>query len=223
MTAEVSVTGVWHNVPFERAEDLFERELVVGGSGATDISVMYANAANRIFSTRYKTVTGYPGNAAQMVALERGEVQGLAAWNFSSLISGRPHWLPEKKVKILLQLSVDKHPDLAHVPTLLEFARSDAQRTVGNLVFGQSRFARILFAPPGLPADRVEALRTAFETIMADPDFLAEAGKANMEINRPLNGKALAGLIDEFHAAPPELVRQAAEAMGLTVTSPPKN
>jgi tripartite-type tricarboxylate transporter receptor subunit TctC len=202
LNSEVGVAVSWKTSPVKTAADLLTKELVVAGAGATDQSVVYPNALNRILGTKFKVIAGYGGSSETALALERGEVAGIGGWNYSSIVATRPAWLRDGSINILLQLSLARHPDHPDTPTVLELGRTDDERAVLKLVFAQSAMGRAILAPPDIPA----------EAAIADPEFIADARKSNIEINQPMDADAVGRLIDELHAADPALVRRAAEA-----------
>src|SRR5262249_19061980 len=146
LNSEVAVAIAWHTSPVKKAEDLFVQELVVGAAGATDQSNIFPAALNRVLGTKFKVVAGYRGSAENALALERGEVAGIGGMNFSSIQATRPDWLKDAKVNILLQLSLQRHPELPNVPTALDIGRSDEEKTVLKLIFAQSQMGRAIFA-----------------------------------------------------------------------------
>ena len=211
MNRDVPVAVSWKTSPIATSGDLMANELVVGGGGATDQSVVFPTALNRILGTKFKIVTGYPGTADMTLALERGEIAGIAM-NYSSIIANRPAWARDHLVHFLLQMSLERHPGLPTTPTVIELAQTDDQRRVLELVFSQSDISRVIFAPPGLAPDRLKALRAAFDAMMVDREFLDDASKSGIEINRPMPGGEVEALVKKLHAASPELVKRAAEA-----------
>jgi tripartite-type tricarboxylate transporter receptor subunit TctC len=213
LNSEVAVAVSWQSSPVRSATDLLKQELLVGGAGSTDQSVVFPNALNKVLGTHFKVIPGYPGSSDNALALERGEVAGIGGWNYSSIMATRPDWIAQGKVHVLLQLSLARHPQLPDVPTVLELAHSDDQRAVLKLIFAQSTMGRAVFAPPEVPADRANVLRQAFADVLADPDFLEDARRSNIEINQPMSGEAVQGLVDSLHASSPDLIRQAAAAI----------
>ncbi|MBX9739728.1 MAG: hypothetical protein K2X62_06645 [Beijerinckiaceae bacterium] len=213
MNADVGVSLAWHTSSVKTAEDLMKTELIVGGAGATDQSVLYPTALNRILGTKFKVIPGYGGSAATALAMERGETSGIGGMNFSSVLANKPDWLRDKKINILVQLSLDRHPDLPNVPTVVELAKTDEQRDVLQLIFAQSSMGRAIFGPPGIPEDRLKALRGAFDAMMKDKDILAEAEKLKMELNQPMPGVKMAELVDRLYKVKPETLKKAQEAV----------
>src|SRR5258708_13887227 len=129
-----------------------------------------------------KIVSGYPGGTDVVLAMERGEIKGRCGWSWSSVISTHKTWLDEKKMTVLTQLALQKHPDLPNVPLVMDLAKTDEQKQILRLIFARQVMGRPYFAPPGVPADRAAALRKAFMETMQDKDFLADAAKPHLEI-----------------------------------------
>jgi tripartite-type tricarboxylate transporter receptor subunit TctC len=144
-----------------------------------------------------------------VLAMERGEVHGRCGWSWSSVIATHKNWLDEKKINILLQLALEKHPDLPNVPLVTELAKTDEQRQILRLIFARQVMGRPFVAPPGIPQDRAEALRKAFMDTMKDKEFLAEAEKAGLEIT-PVPGEQIQKLVQDVYNTPPEIAKKAA-------------
>ncbi|MDB5509697.1 MAG: Tripartite-type tricarboxylate transporter, receptor component TctC [Hyphomicrobiales bacterium] len=213
MNADVGVSLAWHTAPVKNADDLMKTELIVGGGGATDQSVLYPTALNRILGTKFKLIPGYGGSAATSLAMERGETFGIGGMNFSSVLANKPDWLRDKKINILVQLALERHPDLPNVPTVVELAKTDEQRDVLQLIFAQSSMGRAIFGPPGIPDDRLKALRGAFDAMMADKDVQAEADKLKIELNQPMPGEKMAQLVNRLYNVKPDVLKKAREAI----------
>ena len=157
-------------------------------------------------------MTGYPGTNEIQLAAERGEVDGLCGLSWSTLKSSYPHWLKEKKANILVQAGIKKQPDLPDVPSASDLAKEADQRQILKLLLIGQAMARPFAAPPGIPSDRRAALIAAFERTTADPEFLAEAGRLNVEIN-PVRADQLEALLAEAYAMPKDVIAKAAKAM----------
>jgi hypothetical protein len=213
MNAEVAVSVAWHSSPVRGAQDLFATELIVGGVQATDATVVYPNVLNRILGTKFKVVPGYHGTSEVALAVERGEVQGIGSWNYSSLLYNRPDWLRDRKVNVLLQIALRPHPDLAGTPGVLDLAHDENERALLRLVFGQLAMGRPILGPPELAAEPLGILRGAFDAMMKDAAVREDARKLNIELYEPMSGDAVARLIDEMHAQDPALIRAAAEML----------
>ena len=143
------------------------------------------------------------------LALESREVEGICGLSWSTLKASRPDWIRERKLNVILQMALDKLPELADVPSALDLVADPADRKVLELILIRQEMGRPLVAPPGVPAERVAALRAAFAATMKDADFLAEAQRLQLEID-PLGGEAIAKLLAGAYAAPREIVDRAA-------------
>ena len=142
--------------------------------------------------------------------MERGEVQAIGDWSVSSLKTARPSWLPEKKINLLMQIALEKDPEFAHVPFALDFVKNDADRAVMQLYLTQKTVARPMLAPPGVPADRIAALRTAFAALATDQQFLADGAKAKLDV-APVTGPEVDKVIALITSASPETAAAPAE------------
>jgi tripartite-type tricarboxylate transporter receptor subunit TctC len=209
---EVSVCVAWHTSGVTRFEQVLERELVVGGTGGSADTDQFPKVFNSVLGARMKIVAGYPGGNDINLAMERGEVSGRCGWSWSSVISTQPGWLKEKKINVLVQLSLEKHPDLPHVPIITDFAKDEITRGVFRLVFARQVMGRPFAAPPGIPAERVEVIRKAFVQALKDKELLAEADKAKLEISA-VTGDAVQKLVNEAYSMPPEVVKRTIEAL----------
>ena len=213
LNSEVGVAVAWKTAAVKTAADLFTKELIVAGAASTDQSVVFPNALNRVLGTKFKVIPGYGGSSETALALERGEAQGIGGWNYSSILTNRPQWLRDGMINVLVQLALARHPDLPNVPTVLELGRNDDERSVLKLVFAQSQMGRVIFGPPDLPAEPARILRAAFKAMLTDREFMADADRALIEINQPMEAVEIARLIEELHAANPALIKRAAEAI----------
>jgi tripartite-type tricarboxylate transporter receptor subunit TctC len=209
-TANVEYTTciAWHTAKVKTLEDAKTTELIVGGSGADATEVVFPKAANKLVGTKFKIILGYPGSTELLLAMERGETEGFCGigWTFVKLRKG--DLLREKKINILFQMSIEKHPELPHVPALIDQARTPDDRKVFEFLFAPQEMGRPFFAPPGVPADRLAALRTAFERTLKDPAFLADADKMGIEVQH-VGGEAIHTLLDRIYASPRDVIDRA--------------
>ena len=213
INSEVALAASWHTAPHRTAQDLFERELVVGATNGIDPETT-PRLLNALIGTKFKVVTGYPGVTEVILAMERGEVQGIGDWSVSSIKTARPDWLPEKKINVLMQIALQKDPEFAQVPFALDFVKNDADRKVMELYLTQKTVARPVLAPPGVPADRVAALRAGFAALALDKDFLADSAKAKLDV-APVAGAEVDRVIALITSASPET----AERLGKAIAS----
>jgi tripartite-type tricarboxylate transporter receptor subunit TctC len=212
MNDEVSVCAAWKDAGVSKFEDLFTKELIVGGTGSTADSDLFPKVINGVLDTKMKVISGYPGGNDITLAMQRGEVKGRCGWSWSSVKSGHSDWVKDKTLNLLVQLSLEKHPDLPDVPLIMDFAKTEEQKQILRLVFARQVMGRPFTAPPGVPAERVAILRKAFMDTMKDPAFLAEAEKAQMEITA-VSGEAIQKLVADVYATPKAVMDKAAEAL----------
>jgi tripartite-type tricarboxylate transporter receptor subunit TctC len=211
-TNEVGVVVAWHTAPHKTFDDVYKKEMLVGGTGPATDPELLPRAMNNLLGTKFKVVGGYKGQAQMVLAMEREEIQGSGNWSFSDIEKGRAEWIADKKVRILLQLGLtrSKSPLLRDVPLITEVAKNDEQRNIFKTLMGMKAMGRPYFVAPEVPKDRTEALRTAFMATMRDPDFLAEASKTLGEID-PLSGGEMHKIITGVYALPPEVIAKARE------------
>ena len=205
---EVSICVAWHTSGITKFQDLLERPLIVGGTGAAADTDQFPKIANGVLGTRMRIITGYPGGNEVGLAMERGEVQGRCGWSWSSVKSTHQKWLDEKKFHILVQLALKKHPELPDVPLITDLAKTDEQRRILELIFARQVMGRPFVAPPNVPRERTEAMRKAFMDTMKDQAFLADAAKAQLEIE-PVPGDQIEKLVRDIFASPPEIAKKA--------------
>jgi tripartite-type tricarboxylate transporter receptor subunit TctC len=211
MNNEVSICAFWESAGLKSTEQFMTTPLVVGGTGPGADTDNFPLTMNNVLGTKLKLITGYPGGNDVNLAIERGEVQGRCGWSWSSVKSTRPQWLADKKLFIPVQFALEKHADLPNVPLILDLAKNDRQRQILEVVFSGQPMGRPYVAPPGVPADRVKALRDAFNAMMKDPEFLAEADKAKLEIDL-VTGEAVEKIVARVTAMPKDVLKEAGEA-----------
>jgi hypothetical protein len=198
-TESPNVVNSWHTTGIRTIEDVKVKELVVGAPGTATASVYYPKVMNAVIGTKFKIITGYPGGNDVNLAMERGEVGGRGSNSWASWKSTRPQWIAEKKIHILVQIGPRRHPELADVPLLTELTANDADRAVMQFMSADIVLSRAAVTTPETPPERVAALRRAFEATLQDPQFLAEADQAKMDIS-PVSAeqaqRAAASIID---------------------------
>lgn len=198
--------------------DLFEKEFVVGGTGAGSQMETMPAMINKLFGTRIKIVSGYKGGNDVYIAMERGEVHGRCGGLKSSIKSTRPEWFPQKKVSVPVQIAFERDPEFADSPALVEFAKDEKTRQIIRLILSPMDMDRPILLPPGTPPAVVAALRKAFNAAMKDPGLVAEAKKANIEIEE-ITGETIHAILDRAYAMPPEVIKEAKDAMSLAGAS----
>jgi tripartite-type tricarboxylate transporter receptor subunit TctC len=195
------VLVVWHTTGVRTIEDAKKKELSIGATSPTGTNYIYPKLANELLGTKFKIVTGYPGGGPIVLAMERGEVDGRGANPWSEWKIIKPDWVRDGKIVPLVQMSLSRRPDLPDVPLLIELAPNDNVRTVFELVSIPGAMGRPFVMAPEVPADRVAALRKAFNETIADPEFLAEAAKSRKEIHL-ITGEELESLARRVLSAP---------------------
>jgi len=213
-TSELGVVVVWHSAPQQSAEDLFRMETVVGGDGPGVDTELFPRAMNRVLGTRFRVVSGYPGQAQIVLAMQRGEVQGTGNWSFSDIEKGHPDWIRDKQIRMLLQLGLTKgkSPDLTGVPLVMDIAKSESERQVLSVLMGMKALGRPFFVAPEVPADRIAALRDAFMATMRDGEFLAEARRTLGPLD-PVAGADMQRMVANVSTLPGEVITKAREAV----------
>jgi tripartite-type tricarboxylate transporter receptor subunit TctC len=210
---EISVCASWHTSPIKTWNDLLKQELIVGGTGSGADTDTFPIVLKNVLDAKIKLITGYPGGNDVALAMERGEVNGRCGWSWSSLSSRHGHWFRENKIHVFVQLALQKHPEIpATVPLVMDLATTEEQRQILQLIFARQVMGRPYAAPPGIPRDRALALRVAFDATMKDPDFLAEATKADLEIT-PVTGQDIEKLLHDIYRTPKDVVAKAAKAI----------
>jgi tripartite-type tricarboxylate transporter receptor subunit TctC len=210
LNSETAVSLAWHTAPHKTTKDLFNQELIVGGITGVDPETT-PRLYNSLIGTKFKVVTGYNSTAQIALAVERGEVQGIADWSWSSLKAVRPNWLADKQVTLLMQGALKNEPELGALPNALDFIKNESDRKVMELHFTQKTAARPLVTPPGVPEERVALLRKAFETLAQDKEFLAEMDKAKMEFDF-VPGAEIDKIVAQIVATPPEIAERYGKA-----------
>lgn len=204
---EVSVCVAMKDSGIAKFEDLYTKELAVGGTGTSADTDQFPRVLNSILGTHFKIVEGYPGGNDVVLAMERGEVAGRCGWSWSSVKSTHKSWIDDKRMIVLVQLSLTKHPEMPDVPLIMDFAKTDEQRAILKMIFARNVMGRPYLAPQNLPADRVAVLRKAFMDTMTDKNFLADAAKTDLEIN-PVSGEDVEKLVKDVYATPADIIEK---------------
>jgi tripartite-type tricarboxylate transporter receptor subunit TctC len=205
---EVSICASWGTSKVTKIEDVLTQQMVIGGTGPSDDTVQFPRVLNAVLGTKFKIISGYPGGNDVVLAMERGEVEGRCGWSWSTVMATHADWVKQNKIHILVQLALEKHPDLPNVPLITDLAKTKEQQQLLKLVFARQAVGRPYFAPPGIPKDRLAVLRKAFMETMTDPDFLADAKRSKLEIV-PVDGAKVETLVKEVYETPPAVVKRA--------------
>ena len=202
------------DAPVKTLADAFDKELVVGASAEGASTRDFPTLLKNILGAKFKVVAGYPGTREINLALEKGEVQGACGETWSSVAATYPNWFKTNLVKPLVQESNVGYPELDQmgVPLTRDFAKTAEQKQILELVYSQTTFGRPYVVAPGVPQERVDALRKAFMDTMTDPDLVAEAKRINVDAG-PIAGDELQKLIAKVYATPSDIVEKAKAAM----------
>jgi hypothetical protein len=200
---ETHVTTVWHLAPVQTFDQVFQRELVVAGSGGQ--SSTYPLLMNGVLGTRFKVVTGYAGTTEGNLAMERREVDGIGGITWASVKATQPQALRDKHLRILVQFGLAKHRELPDVPWVYDYVKNDADRAALNLVFGTQEFGRPYIVAEAVPDSTVAVLRAAFDATMSSAEFRADAARRMLDLD-PTPGAEIQGLVEDIHRTPPAVV-----------------
>jgi tripartite-type tricarboxylate transporter receptor subunit TctC len=206
-----NMLAIWHTAKAQTLDEAKTTEVIIGSTGRVSPTYIVPNLLNQIYGTKFKIVTGYNGVADLNLAMERGEIEGRGA-SWISVVTQAPQYITEKKLKPVAVDGLTKEPGLENVPLLVELAKDDKQRGAITLLSSAAEFGRAVFAPPGVPADRVEALRRAFDATMKDPELLADAEKRGIPVE-PHTGEELQKIAAKVIASSPEAVEYAVQLM----------
>jgi tripartite-type tricarboxylate transporter receptor subunit TctC len=207
-SVETAMVLVWHAVPVNSVEDLRKRETVMGASGVNSTPAFFARVFNATLGTRIKVIPGYPGQNDAFLAMERGELDGYPSVFYSALSSTRPTWLADKKAKAIVQYGPEKMKELGDVPFAPDLITDAADKLLLQVASTPLALGRPLLMPPGVPAERAAAVRTALAETFADPDFLADGAKLGLELNAPRSGEALLQVIERAYQSPPQIIER---------------
>jgi tripartite-type tricarboxylate transporter receptor subunit TctC len=205
----VSVSYAWHTAKVKTAKDLQSMELTVGGSGGgSDKAFLFMN---QVAGFKFKLIPGYKSGAEIDLAMERGEIDGGSiAW--AGMKSRNQEWLDKKLVNLTFQIGLQKHPDIPEVPLVLEFAKSPEDRALMELFFAAEEIGYPFMAPPGVPADRLAVLRTAFDNTLKDPAYAADLKQAALDLN-PVSWQRTTKIINDAFSAPAALRTRLQDAL----------
>ena len=201
-----NVTFILSTSQVKTIKDAFEKVAILGATGRSSANSVFPAVLNNVLGTKFKIVTGYEGTAAVMLAMERGELEGNSA-TYDGLKAQHEDWIKSKKVNIVVQYLLKRHPELPDVPTMVELARTPEQTMILRTVASASEIGKYILTTPDVPAERVAALRKAFDAVVKDRELLAETEKLRIELD-PLSGVELQKIVEEVHSIPPDIVEK---------------
>jgi tripartite-type tricarboxylate transporter receptor subunit TctC len=207
IAASANVTFVWKTSKIMTIQDAMQHEVLLGATGAASTVALYPNVMNEVLKTKFKLVMGYKGSAEAMLAMARGEVEGHST-TWEAVQAVHSDWAKNGDIRILVQHSLKRHPDLQNVPTSVELARNDDDRAVMRLIMSAAEVGKAYFTAPDVPADRVAALRRAFDKMIKDPAFVKDLIAVHGEVDA-MTGEDLQKQIAELDTIPAPLVARA--------------
>jgi tripartite-type tricarboxylate transporter receptor subunit TctC len=207
-----AITGVWHKAAVKSFADARKKTVTVGSTGASSVSSVFPTVAQNVLGAKIKVIMGYKGGEQVMLAMERGEVDGFGAFGLASMQSTRPNYLTKKLVNPLVQWGLRREKIWPDIPLASELAKNAVDKKAVEVLSSQMDFGRSYYLPPGVPRDRVTALRVALKKTIGDAKFLASAKKLKMEI-RYASGEATEKMIADVLAAPKSALTRLKEVM----------
>ena len=203
MAQSTSVTMVWHTSKAKTFADVLRNEVTLSATGAGSTVTIYPNVMNELLKTRFKLIMGYKGSGESMLAMQRGEVEGHST-TWEAVKAVHPDWVPKGQVRVLVQHAINRHSELPDVPTSVELTPNPDNRAVMRVIMGANEIGKSYFTTPGVPPERVAALRRAFDATMKDPAFIEAVGKIRGEVGA-LTGEEVQALIGELDTLPQSL------------------
>ena len=204
-----NVCATWHQSAIKTIAAARAREVIVAAAGATSNTAIVPKALNALIGTKFKVIAGYDTGAGLTLAIERGEAEGICGLSWSTMKASRPHWIRDKLLNVIVQMGLQKLPDLPEVPSALDLVTDADSKQVLELILIRQEAGRPFAAPPGVAPDRLAALRRAFDATLEDAEFRNDAAKAQLEIE-PLTADEIDKLLAAAYSAPKPIVQKAA-------------
>lgn len=215
-TSETNICIAAEDAPVKSAADLYKTELILGTDGVGSGMHIFPAALDTLLGMKFKTIDGYKDTGVILMAIDRGEVQG-SCQSAETLMRARGDAIRSGKLRVLLQAGLKPNPAFPDAPFVIDLAKTEQEKQALRFLYSSLTFGRPYLAPPGVPAERVAALRKAFSDTFADPDFIAEAKTQGYELN-PISGEDMTALIEELGRTPKPIIDRVA---GLI--APPKS
>jgi tripartite-type tricarboxylate transporter receptor subunit TctC len=206
----INIVFMWHTSRVKTFADAQKFESTLSGTGAGSTVSIYPTVMNNVLGTKFKLIMGYRGSADAQLAVERGEVEGHST-SWVAVKVGHPEWRPSNKISILVQFGLTRHPELPDIPTAVDLARNDEERQILSAIMAAAEVGSAFFTTPGVPADRLNALRRAFDATMQDKDFLADVEKTKLSVS-PMKGEDLQQLVKQVSDLSPNLLEKVRHA-----------
>jgi tripartite-type tricarboxylate transporter receptor subunit TctC len=212
---EVSVGAVWTaGTDVRSIQDAMKKQVVVGGTAPAQDTGLFPVVLNRLIGTKFKVITGYKSSSEVDLAMQKGEVQGKIGWTWGSLNSGPTvDWVKDGKIKVIIQMGLEKSPKIpSDVPLLLDLAKNSEDKQLMQLIFGPAATGYPSFMGPGVPKDRVAAIRKAYRETLDDPDFRKMLAQQKLEVD-PISGDDVTRVVKQIFSASPAVVERARELL----------
>jgi tripartite-type tricarboxylate transporter receptor subunit TctC len=205
-SVETGLLIVWHASPVMTIDDARRIPMTAGASGANSTPSFYARLLNELLGLKLKIIPGYPGQNEVFLAMESGELDSFSSTFWSSLTSTKPDWIKDKKIRVLVQYGPEKEAELPDVPYGPDLVTSEDDKKLFEAAYAPLAAGRPFVAPPGVPADRTAVLRDGLLATFKDPDFLADAAKSQLVINKPTSGEAMQAEIARVYQMPQRII-----------------
>jgi tripartite-type tricarboxylate transporter receptor subunit TctC len=209
VTNDVTTCMTWHTSPVKTYKDFLDKPSILGAQAPGSEIDIFASLYKNVLGANVRLASGYPGTNEIMLAMERGEVDGICGLAWTTVKAQRVHWIADKRINVLIQNALRKEPDLADVPMIMDQTWDPEKAQILKLFVATHQFARPFAAPPDIPADRRQALIAAFDATVKGPEFLAEAQRRDMEV-APVTAKAMSDMLVELYATPRDVLAKAA-------------
>jgi tripartite-type tricarboxylate transporter receptor subunit TctC len=203
---ETSILTVWHETPVSTVEEARKNELKMGSSGANSTPSFYGRMLIETLGLKIKLIVGYPGQNDALLAMEKGEIDGYPSAFYNSLMSTRPTWIADKRVKLIVQYGAAPEKALPNVPFAPDLVTTQEDKLLWRAAVAPLALGRPFLAPPETPADRAAALRKALAETFADKDFLNEADKLQLGVATPMSGDEVKAIIEQAYQLPPSVI-----------------
>ena len=206
MSQETFVGYVHHTSKIHKLDDTLRIEGAFGGPSLGSASIDMSVIARSLFGFKLRIVNGYPGGAETKLAIEKGEIDGSFATGWAATKNDQPEWIRDGLIRVIVQHGLTRNRELPDVPLLLDWAKTPQDQELVRLLMARTVFAKPFFMPPGVPADRLQAVRRAFDETLRDKDFLADAKRINVTLEEPMTGEAVAAAVADFSRISPAVV-----------------
>ena len=212
VTDDNTICVTWGASPVKTWDDFLTKPSTFGGEGAGSDPDIWALLYKNVFGAKLKLVSGYPGTNDVVLAMERGEIDGLCGISWSTIKTRHPDWLKNHSVNIIVQAALQKEPEISAVPLATDLVKAPEQMQIIKLLLVSQAMARPFAAPPDIPAERKAALLAGFDATMKDDEFLAEAKRLDFDV-RPVNAAKIDELLADVYRTPKDVIARATKAI----------